>query len=164
MAKSYREQQFKQLIADHGATISRVCYMYSDERNLFSDLYQETLINIWQGFDKFRGDANISTWIYRVTLNTCITYYRKNKMKISSVPLENNYDVAEEISTKSEDLKTMYRLISKLKKLDRAIIMLWLDEKTYDEISDITGLTRNNVASRLRRIKQKLVEEAGNDN
>lgn len=157
------EQQFMAMIERNSSTISRVCYVYSQGRDHFNDLYQETLANLWQGFGRFRGDAAESTWIYRVTLNTCITYYRKNSRHYGVLPLDALYDVAEEVSTRNEDVKELYRLISCLGKLDRAIIMLWLDEKSYDEIAEITGLTRANIATRLHRIKNRLINEAENE-
>ena len=160
MNRSDKENQFLQTVEAHHALISKVCYMYSSGRDNFHDLYQETLANLWQGIDRFRGEANISTWIYRVTLNTCITYFRKNRRHESTVTLDEIYDVAEEISTRDGDLAQMYLLISQLGKLDRAIIMLWLDERSYDEIADITGLSRNNVASRIHRIKENLARRA----
>lgn len=95
-----------------------------------------------------------------MTLNTCITFFRKNRHHEATLALDEIYDVAEEISTRDGDLAQMYLLISQLGKLDRAIIMLWLDEKSYEEIAYITGLTRNNVASRIHRIKENLARRA----
>lgn len=158
-----KERQFMDMIERNGSIISRVCYVYSQGRDHFNDLYQETLANLWQGFGRFRGESAESTWIYRVTLNTCITYYRRNSRHYGALPLDALYNVAEEVSTRNEDIKELYRLISCLGKLDRAIIMLWLDEKSYDEIAEITGLTRANIATRIHRIKNRLMTEAENE-
>lgn len=155
-----QETDFLGIVEHHRGVITRVCYMYASDRDHFNDLYQETLANLWQGVGKFRGDSNIATWIYRVTINTCITYYRSNRRHNETESLDSLYDIAEEVSTRTSDIKEMYKMISRLRKLDRAIILLWLDEKSYDEIAEITGLSRNNVASRLRRIKEHLAKEA----
>ena len=160
---SQKEKAFIETIERHRGIITRVCYMYSSGRTHFNDLYQETVANLWQGIDSFRGDSKIATWIYRVTLNTCVTYYRSNRKHNEVESLDHLYDIAEEVSSRNADLKQMYDMISGLKKLDRAIIMLWLDEKSYDEIAEITGLSRNNVASRLRRIKERLARTVSDD-
>ena len=159
--KSDIEQQFNDIIKQISTMIKRVCYMYASDSEHFKDLYQESLINIWQGLQKFRGDSKISTWIYRTCLNTCISYFRKNGKNDSAESLDSVFiDIEEDSDEHLNNLKEMYRLISQLRKLDRAIIMLWLDEKPYDEIAEITGLSRNNVASRLRRIKESLAKSA----
>lgn len=162
MKQNDLERRFKEIIEQSNTVIKRICYMYATSKAPFNDLYQESLINIWQGLKNFRGDCKVSTWIYRTCINTCISYFRKygkndsNNDSIDSIFV----DIADENSEHLDNLKEMYRLISKLRKLDKAIIMLWLDERPYDEIAEITGLTRNNVASRLRRIKERLVNSA----
>jgi RNA polymerase sigma-70 factor (ECF subfamily) len=157
MTADDKEHQFLDLLNGNKQLICKVCYMYANDADHFNDLYQEVVINIWQGLDKFRGDSQLSTWIYRTAINTCITYYRRNKSRLTTVPIDAVSDVVDDRSDRPSQLREMYRLIGCLNKLDKAIILLWLDEKSYDEISDIVGLTRNNVASRLRRIKAKLV-------
>ena len=130
--------------------------MYASDDDHFKDLYQEVLINLWRGIDRFRGDAQLSTWIYRTSINTCVTYYRRNHKHDEMLSLEGVSVVDNDDGTRLQQIKEMYRLISRLDRMEKAIILLWLDEKSYDEISEITGLSRNNVASRLRRIKIKL--------
>lgn len=132
--------------------------MYATDDDHFKDLYQEVLINLWQGIDRFRGDARLSTWIYRICINTCVTYFRRNHYHDETMSLDNIVEIPDGDVSRLNDLKEMYRLISRLRKLDKAIILMWLDEKSYDEIAEVTGLTRNNVASRIHRIKAKLVE------
>lgn len=159
--KTDLERQFDSIIEQNGSVIKRVCYMYANDSDHFKDLYQESLINIWQGLKKFRGDSKISTWIYRTCLNTCISYFRKNGKYSDAESIDNLFMEPEDDNSEHlSNLREMYRLISKLRKLDRAIILLWLDEKPYDEIAEITGLSRNNVASRLRRIKESLAKSA----
>ena len=114
------------------------------------------LVNLWQGFDSFKGDAKVSSWIYRVSLNTCISFYRKHDKITDTLPLENLFGLVSEEDEKAARLREMYRLIGQLNRLEKAIIMLWLDERSYEEIAEITGLSRNNIASKLKRIKEKL--------
>lgn len=132
--------------------------MYATDGEHFKDLYQESLINLWQGLGKYRGDASVSTWIYRVVLNTCVSYYRRNKNYFNAVPLDAVAELPSADDGRNDDLKMLYGLISRLGKLDKALILLWLDEKSYDEIAAITGLTKSNVAVRLNRIKKRLTE------
>lgn len=154
--KSEKEQQFIEIIESNRQMIYKVCYMYASDDDHFKDLYQEVLINLWRGIDRFRGDAQLSTWIYRTSINTCVTYYRRNHKHDEMLSLEGVSVVDNDDGTRLQQIKEMYRLISRLDRMEKAIILLWLDEKSYDEISEITGLSRNNVASRLRRIKIKL--------
>ncbi len=148
------------IVSDNRRLIYKVCYMYATDDDYLNDLYQEVLANIWQGIDSFRGESRQSTWIYRVALNTCVTFYRRNSTHTTGrVSIDNVADIEDPDNSKTKMLKEMYRLIGDLPKMDKAIILLWLDEKSYEQIADITGLTRNTVATRLRRIKQKLVEQ-----
>lgn len=159
-ARQSREQQFMQLVADNRQLICKVCYMYATDADHFNDLYQEVLANMWQGLSSFRGEASISTWIYRMAINTCVTFYRRNRRNDSrNVSLESILELPGEETSRADKLREMYRLISTLEPLEKALILMWLDERSYDEISQVTGMGRNNVASRLRRIKQKLVKK-----
>ncbi len=155
---SFREQLFLSTIESNKQIIYKVCYMYAVDDDHFKDLYQEVLINLWQGLGEFRGDSQISTWIYRTSINTCVTFYRKDRKMGVRQPIEDLVDIPGDDGERLQLLKEMYRLVSRLNRIEKAIILMWLDEKSYEEISEITGLTRNNVASRLRRIKAKLVE------
>ncbi len=150
------EQAFLALVQDNRRLIYKVCYLYATDEEHLKDLYQEVLINLWQGFKSFKGEAKISSWIYRVSLNTCISFYRKHSKITDTIPLENLFEVVSDDGEKAAHLHEMYQLISRLNRLEKAIILLWLDEKSYEEIAEITGLTRNNIATKLKRIKEKL--------
>ena len=154
----YGKLNFDQLVSEYTQLISKICYMYATDGEHFKDLYQESLINIWQGIEKYRGDASVSTWVYRVVLNTCVSYYRRNSRHLNVVPLDVIAEPEAADDSRNEDLRMLYNLISRLGKLDKALILLWLDEKSYDEIAVITGLTKSNVAVRLNRIKKRLTE------
>ena len=139
------------------SVIAKVCCIYSSPSVDFDDLYQETVINLWNGFDKFRGDAKISTWIYRTAINTCITWNRRNKKHANNISLEPDMPVTtDDDSGKLADYKQLQYLISKLNPIEKAIITLWLDEKSYEEIASITGISHANVAVKLHRIKEKM--------
>ena len=131
------EQEFADKLVQYKHIIYKVCFMYADNKDDVNDLFQESVFNIWKSYKNFRGESSFVTWVYRISLNTCISDFRKKK----------KYDYV---------LKEMYSLIKRLNKVDRMFILLWLDEKSYDEIAEITGTNRNNVAIKLHRIKEKL--------
>lgn len=154
------EQRFLQIVADNRQLICKVCYMYATDTDHFNDLYQEVVANMWQGLPTFRGEASISTWIYRMAINTCVTFYRRNRRNDNrNVSLESVMELPGEETSRAERLREMYRLIATLEPMEKALILMWLDERSYDEISQVTGLSRNNVASRLRRIRLKLIRK-----
>lgn len=155
------EKEFEEAITQNNGIISKVCYYFSSNTDEFEDLRQEVLYNIWKGWDKFQNKSKISTWIYRICFNTCISYQRKSVSIKSSIPIEDIIDMGEDPSlSKIEKYNEMHNLISQLNYEDRAIILLWLDEKTYEEISELTGITRNTIAVKLKRIKEKLIKMA----
>ncbi len=151
------EADFEQMVDRHDALIRKVCFFYASDFDDFNDLRQEALVNLWRGFPKYRGEAKITTWIYRVCLNSCVSYFRKHKQNKNTEPIEHAAHLIADTDEKAEMLSEMYKLINGLNKSDKALIMLWLDEYSYDEIAQILGQTRNAVAVRLHRIKDKLI-------
>ena len=153
-----KETRFMTVTRQYKEVIAKVCYLYSSPIASFDDLYQEVLINIWQGMDSFRGDSKMSTWIHRTAINTCISWYRRNSrhcdsMGIDELPFE-PADVPSDIN--AGEMLELHRLISMLGPIDKAIITLWLDEKPYEEIAAVMGMSVSNVAVRLHRIKERL--------
>lgn len=144
------------MLEQHKGIIVRVCGVYSSASADFGDLYQDTVANLWQGFDKFRGDSKISTWVYRVAINTCLTTVRRNRRNASDITLDEALQLPADDADRMADYRFLQSLIAQLKPMEKAIITLWLDENSYDEIAAITGLTRTNVAVTLHRIKSKL--------
>ncbi len=137
--------------------IYKVCYLYTTPTATLNDLYQDVVLNLWKAFPKFRRECKISTWIYRIALNTCISFIRKEKNVPEFVTLNREGDwMTEENDPLQEMLRQLYRMINQLGQLDKSIILLYLEDKSYDEISEITGLTVTNVATKLSRIKDKL--------
>ncbi len=152
-----RERLFAQVMREYSSVISGICLSYATDGDDLKDLRQDIMINIWKGLAAFRGDSSLSTWIYRVALNTCVSTVRKRSNRPSTVPLDALADMeTEPDSAHKENLETLYALIAHLSPLDKALITMWLDDRKYDEIAEVTGLSRNNVAVRINRIKQKL--------
>ena len=150
------ELDFAQVVREHKGTIYTVCYMFSKDEDEVADLFQDILINLWKGFSKFRGESNIKTWIYRVSLNTCISSDRKKKRKGETVPLDMNINLFDDSQEDTKQIRMLQGRISRLGPFDRAIVLLWLENLSYDEIGAIVDITAKNVSVRLFRIKEQL--------
>ena len=150
------ELKFTQTIREHKGTIYTVCYMFSNNPQEVADLFQEILINLWMGFPKFRGDSNVRTWIYRVSLNTCISSERKKSRNKDTIPLKMDINLFDDSDEDSKQVQMLRTRISKLGPFDRAIVLLWLENLSYDEIGAIVGISAKNVSVRLVRIKDQL--------
>ena len=149
------ETAFAQMIKEHKSTIYTVCFMFSKDSDEVNDLFQEVLINLWQGFASFEGKSKIGTWIWRVSFNTCISQERKKK-RTATIPLTMGIDLFNDKDDDTKQVKMLYDRIHRLKPFDRAIILLWLEGMPYDEIAAIVGITSKNVSVRLYRIKEEL--------
>lgn len=150
------EQNFAKIVREHKGTIYTVCYMFSKNEEEVADLFQDILINLWNGFQKFRGDSSYNTWIYRVSLNTCISSERKKKRRVETVPLDMDINLFEDSGEDIKQIRLLHERISRLGLFDRAIILLWLENMSYDEIGAIVGISAKNVSVRLFRIKEQL--------
>jgi RNA polymerase sigma-70 factor (ECF subfamily) len=156
------EADFMQLLSDHQGIIRKVAYAYCDHPEDRNDLIQEITIQLWQSMRKYNAEFKLSTWIYRISLNVAISFYRKNnKRSTHSQPLHEETLVwtNEEEVILSENIRRMYMYISKLSELNRALILLYLDEYDQEEIASTLGLSRSNVATKISRIKQQLRKE-----
>ena len=150
------ERAFIKMIHENERIIYKVCSFYISDEYPLADLYQETVCNLWASFPKFRQESSTSTWVYRIALNTCISGLRKEKRKPKGLPVSGLQEALPAPESISEEVREMYKLIYQLKSLERAIVLLWLEDKSYQEIADITGLTVSNVATKLKRSKEKL--------
>lgn len=130
--------------------------MFSQDEDEVNDLFQETLVNMWKGIDSFREESKISTWIYRVALNTCLLQERKKKREVPKVPLSMNVNFFEDEDAKVAQVRQLHQRIGKLGLVDRAIVMLWLEGSSYDEIGAVMGISAQNVGVKLYRIKEQL--------
>jgi RNA polymerase sigma-70 factor (ECF subfamily) len=152
------EKAFLEMIRQNERLIYKVCSFYVSDEYPLADLYQEVVCNLWAGYPNFRNGCSFSTWIYRIALNTCISGLRKELKIPKKIPVSVLEDVLIEPESISEQIKEMYHFIYQLKTMERAVILLYLEDKSYQEIADITGLTVSNVATKLKRSKQKLKE------
>jgi len=156
------EKQFAQTIAEHKSTIYTVCYMFSQDADEVNDLFQEVLINLWKGFENFGHRCDPRTWIYRVALNTCISLDRKKRRRSSTVRLTMDINLFEDRDEDTRQVDMLHKRISKLQPFDRAIVLLWLENLSYEEIGQIVGITAKNVSIRLYRIREQL-KQMSND-
>lgn len=150
------EQEFTRTIKEHKGTIYTVCYMFSKDSDEVADLFQEILINIWKGFEKFKGESSVRTWIWRISLNTCISFERKKSRRINPIPLSIDIDLYDDSDSDSKQIRMLQQRIAKLGPFDRAIILLWLENLDYSEIGSIVGISEKNVSVRLVRIREQL--------
>jgi RNA polymerase sigma-70 factor (ECF subfamily) len=150
------ENDFIRMIQENERIIYKVCSFYVSEATPMEDLYQECILNLWRSYPKFRNESSYSTWVYKIALNSCISDLRKETRHLRNVPLSLSEEIVFEPDNLEEDIQELYRMIHQLKTLERAIILLWLEEKSYQEIAEITGLSISNVATKLKRIKEKL--------
>jgi RNA polymerase sigma-70 factor (ECF subfamily) len=146
-------------ILPYSGIIIKICRAYTDSQEDFEDYYQEVCLQIWRSKDKFRGDSKWSTWIYRLSLNICLTLIKEKKKtrQYFNNDAVNQYEEGEENSAFSnENLNFLYEAIKRLSEIDRAIILLYLEEKPNKEIAEIIGTTPNNIGVRVNRIKERL--------
>lgn len=130
--------------------------MFSKDNDEVSDLFQEILVKLWKGFGSFEGRSDIKTWVYRVSLNTCITLDRKKKQRRKKDSLAMDINLYEDNDSDTLQVKQLYKRINKLGFFDRAIILLWLEGIPYDEIGEIVGISAKNVSVKLVRIREQL--------
>lgn len=153
------EHKFISEFQQHQNIIHKVCRIYTSNQEAHNDLFQEITIQLWKAYPKFRGDSKLSTWMYRIGLNTAITLYRKSKRSIKTQDFDTilykiqstDYDDTEE-----EQLKVMYQAIHQLSDIDKALIFLYLEDKNYKEISETLGLSEVNARVKMNRIKTRL--------
>ena len=157
-----QEQTFLRFLEEYKQTIYKVCFMYASNDDTINDLFQEVTLNLWRGYPQFRGDSKPATWIYRIAVNTCVSWLRSSSKAPQTVALTvsmNNIVIDEQ---ERENLQELYALINRLGKLERALILLWLEEKSYEEIAEILELSVINVGVRINRIKAKLRKMSNN--
>ena len=163
-----KEAEFQKILADNQDKIFRICCAYIHDSDDRDDLYQEILINIWKNLDKFEGRSQISTWIYRIAVNTCLLHIRSSgkREKLHTGINENIHNIPEN-NDKEEKINTgtmigkLYECIRLLPDLDRLIISMVLDDLSYKEIAVVTGINVSNVGVKINRIKKALNKMMG---
>ena len=156
-----REEKFVRIIKQHEGVIFKITTMYTDNRDDQKDLYQDVVYQLWKSFDSFRAESKISTWMYRIALNTALTRLKKSKRMGNTISIDrvvmqqtDNYNPEFE-----EKLKVLYTHIKQLNVIEKGLMLLLLEGKKYDEIAEITGLSPSNVGTKISRIKQKLTKQ-----
>jgi RNA polymerase sigma factor (sigma-70 family) len=153
------EKEFLQIITENQGIIHKVCSIYCDSEEDRRDLFQEILVQLWKSFPSFRNESKFSTWMYRVALNTAITSFKKDKRQPdkSGIPYENLQLAVEVYDTSTEDqIRMLNSAVAQLTGIEKSIILLFLEDKKYEEIAEITGITQNYVRVKMNRIKKKL--------
>ncbi|MGB0895777.1 MAG: RNA polymerase sigma factor [Flavobacteriaceae bacterium] len=157
--KKELEHRFVTQLEKHQNIIHKVCRLYTNNQDAHNDLFQEVTIQLWRAYPKFRGDAKFSTWMYRVALNTAITLYRKSKRQIQTNDISDFHfkiKADEYDDTEEEQLKLMYSAIKKLSDIEKALIFLYLEDKSYREIAETMGISEVNARVKMNRAKGKL--------
>ncbi|MGB0861565.1 MAG: RNA polymerase sigma factor [Saprospiraceae bacterium] len=154
------EQQFAILAEEHQGIIHKVCSMYCPREADRKDLFQDILVQWWRAFPSFKGDAKFSTWAYRVAINTAISNFRKEKRRLDYQSLSSEVLQIPDLPNANEGMEEqkdlLYRAINQLSKVEKAIMMLYLEDYNYIEIAQIIGITKTNVGVKINRIKGKL--------
>jgi RNA polymerase sigma factor (sigma-70 family) len=154
---------FLELIEENKKLIYKVSHMYCDNVIDKKDLFQEIIANIWEAYPKFKGNSKISTWIYRISINTAISWFRNNIKKSTHIEYTNVIPQLPDNSTIDELYEKLHSAISVLGMLDKAIILLQLDGYSYEGISELIGITKTSVATKINRIKLKLKNHLSNN-
>ena len=151
---------FVQLVQENKGIIFKICNSYCSDKNERDDLAQEIVYNLWKSFQDFNPDFKFSTWMYRIALNVAISFYRKQNKSKHHIPFSESLIVFEESTDANTELENnislLQKFISDLKEIDKSIMLLYLDDKSYKEIAEITGITETNVATKITRIKDRL--------
>lgn len=153
------EHQFVTELENNQGIVHKVCSLYTHNRDAHNDLFQEITIQLWKAYPKFRGESKFSTWMYRVALNTAITLYRKSKKRVQTQDFDSvifkikaeEYDPEEE-----QQLTLMYQAIRELGDIEKALVFLYLEDKSYSEISETLGISEVNARVKMNRVKNKL--------
>jgi len=147
------EVEFLDMLREYNRIIYKAASFYADENSTIDDLYQDVVLNLWKSFPDFRKESQLSTWIYRIALNTCVSFYRKNSRRPACVEITPDVKAYVE---ENEAVAELYACINRLGKLERALILLYLEDRPYKEIAEIMGITVTNVSTKINRIKEKL--------
>ena len=153
------QEAFIRLVTENRGMLYKVCRMYGDTEPDRQDLFQEIIIQLWRSFPRFRGEARVSTWLYRIALNTAISDLRRQRRHITPVDpdlLPTQLQDVQYSTEKEEQLQQLYAAIDRLTEVEKALTMLYLEDKSYQEMQEILGIPQNNLRVKMNRIKEKL--------
>lgn len=157
-----KESKFINLVREYKRTIYTVCYLFTTQKEDVEDLFQEILIRIWNGMEGFEERSNMNTWVYKIALNTALNEKVLKGRCPQTLPLTMDINPYDEANTSDARISELHERILRLDMADRALVMLWLEDLSYDEIASIIGISSQNVGVRLVRIKEKLIKMANN--
>lgn len=164
--KKSEELEFSKLIENNQGIIHKVCRSYTSNEDDAKDLFQEIILQLWKSYKSFKGNSKFTTWMYRVALNTAITLFRKSTKNIQTQEIDTTlYKISDnnEYSEKEEQINQLYAAIKKLSEIERSLVLLYLDDLSYKEISCVLGITEVNARVKMNRAKNKLKELLNND-
>lgn len=155
-----KEKEFAQLIKDNQGLIIKVSRLYTNSLEDEEDLFQEIVLQLWRSYDSFKGNSKISTWMYRVALNTAITLFRKKSKSLPTNELDINHaDFIDDDDEKQQQVSLLYTVIKTLPNVERAIVMMYLDDLPYKDIAENLGITEVNARVKMNRLKKTLKEQ-----
>ena len=164
MSTPNSETEFVALLDEHQNIIHKICRLYTNNEVEHEDLFQEISIQLWRSYNRFEGKSKFSTWMYRVGLNTAITLYRKEKKRLNTQPLNDQLTAIaqEEYNTQvDEQMAWLYQKIKDFSEIDKALVLLYLEDKRYDEIAETLGISAGNARVKMNRIKERLKKMLG---
>ena len=164
MSTPNSETEFVALLDEHQNIIHKICRLYTNNEVEHDDLFQEISIQLWRSYGRFEGKSKFSTWMYRVGLNTAITLYRKEKKRLNTQPLNDQFTAIaqEEYNAQvDEQMAWLYRKIKDFSEIDKALVLLYLEDKRYDEIAETLGISAGNARVKMNRIKERLKKMLG---
>ena len=153
------QHNFVELLEKNQNIVHKVCMLYTNNYDAHNDLFQEITIQLWKAYPKFRGDSKFSTWMYRVALNTAITLYRKSKRTVNTEEFDAvQFKIKSEAydDTEEQQLKLLYKAVQQLNDIEKALVFLYLEDKSYREISETMGIGEVNARVKMNRVKTKL--------
>jgi RNA polymerase sigma-70 factor (ECF subfamily) len=156
-----KEVVFLQMMEQHKAMLFKICRIYQDDLDDRNDLLQEITLQLWKVFDTYRGESKITSWMYRVALNTAIVFFKKQKRRPDSEQLPDNLEVADDKNNageKEEQLALFYRAVQQLDKVEKALVYLYMEDEPYETIAATLGISEVNARVRINRVKNKLKE------
>ncbi|MBW8359952.1 MAG: sigma-70 family RNA polymerase sigma factor [Weeksellaceae bacterium] len=157
---STKEKEFAKLIKDNQGLIIKISRLYTNALEDEEDLFQEIVLQLWRSYDTFKGGSKISTWMYRVALNTAITLFRKKTKSPQTDELMDFHhkDYVEDDEEKQQQIALLYKVIKMLPKVERAIVMMYLDDLPYRDIAENLGISEVNARVKMNRLKKRLKE------
>lgn len=150
--------EFLDELDKHQGILNKICFVYSGSHIEKEDLRQEIILQLWKSYQSFRHESAFSTWMYRVALNTALSITKKPQLLVRRNELPDHPGEMDYSMERSEEIRTLHKAISHLNKVEKGIILLWLEDRSYEEIADAMGMTVKNISVRLVRIREKLKE------